>query len=221
MTRHSNPAAAVTSNFWPSVVVGCCFSFVSPSGPLSVDTLASGAGSRGIQIMRRTHRYSLVSFFFSISLSLSPPVIWCPWLPSFSGVALATSRSLPVCSSLSISVAISPLLAARETWAINAQQAVFRVSPSRRVVGQRPRSLARRLQSGSAAESSTARPVGFFFYLLLFFACLFSFSFFLSLSRSLVKWCFRIYSSCSVDSRRIDGWDSAVFRPNKRRNAKC
>lgn len=123
-------------------------------------------------------------FYFTLcfSLSLSPSagdlISMVTIFTSSSGVCvwqLSRSLSLSVCVSFARSLALSPFAARkRKTGVINAQQAVFRVSPSRRVVGQRPRSLARRLQSGSAAESSTARPVGFSF---LFFACLFLVSF--------------------------------------------
>lgn len=82
----------------------------------------------------------------------------------------------------------------------NEQQAVFRVSPSRRVVGQRPRSLARRLQSRSAAKSSAARPVRFISFLFFFHFPLLGLS-----DVSVYPW--------SVDSRRIDGLGPVASLP--------
>ena len=148
-------------------------------------------------------------------------MIWSPWLrlPVSSGVGLwQLSRSLflSVCVSFARALALSPFAARNAKRENGGNQRTtgslqsLTITESRRAKAAQPGTPSS-IRIGRRIKYSTS---GRFFFSFLSLSLVF-------LSLSLVKWCFRIYSSCSVDSRRIDGWGSAVFRPNKRQSVKC
>lgn len=118
-----------------------------------------------IQITPRNSSVYLSSFIY-FSPSVSMVTILSPLRLSLHTLGTSGLCFLSVSSICLFSTCVASLPHAQRRN--NEQQAVFRVSPSRRVVGQRPRSLARRLQSRSAAKSSAARPVRFISFLFSF-----------------------------------------------------
>lgn len=174
MTRYCESSSSCCHvQIWPSAFV-ILFPFLFlPSGPLSVDTLA---GSRGIQIMRRTHLYTLVCFSLFLFHSLS----FCAGDFGVHGYSFFLRGvfgigSLPVCSPLSLTI-FPPFLSA--TRNVGNQRTTGSLqsltnTESRRAKAAQPGTPSS-IRIGRRIKYSTSGRF-FFSLLLLFFACFFHF----------------------------------------------